>query len=147
MNTPYEMIINYLIEFPEEFKIKPIVNGDWIDLRAARDISLNAGDFIFIPLGFSAQLPKGYEAHVAPRSSTFKNFGIIQVNGVGVIDESYCGPNDQWMMPVIAMRDTVINFGDRICQFRLMRKMDYPAIVEQELKNENRGGFGSTGVK
>ena len=120
--------------------------SDWIDLRAAEDITLKAGEFKLIPLGVAMELPKGYEAHVVPRSSTFKNFGIIQTNHQGVIDCSYCGDNDQWFMPVYAVRDTQIHVNDRICQFRIMENQ--PKIVFDEvahLKNEDRGGVGSTG--
>ena len=88
--------------------------SDWIDLRAAEDIEMNAGEFKLIPLGIAMQLPKGYEAHVVPRSSTFKNFGIIQTNHCGIIDETYCGPNDWWFMPAYALRDTKIAKNDRI---------------------------------
>ena len=94
--------------------------SDWIDLRAAEDVSLKKGEFALIPLGIAMELPQGYEAHVVPRSSTFKNFGVIQTNHMGVIDESYCGDNDQWFMPVLAIRDTEIHVNDRICQFRIM---------------------------
>ena len=89
--------------------------SDWIDLRAAEDVDLKQGEFKLIPLGVAMQLPKGYEAHIVPRSSTFKNFGIIQTNHRGVVDCSYCGDNDQWFMPVLAVRDTHISFNDRIC--------------------------------
>ena len=94
--------------------------SDWIDLRAAEEIAMQAGEFRLIPLGIAMQLPEGYEAHVVPRSSTFKNFGIIQTNSMGVIDETYCGDNDQWFFPAYAVRDTVIHINDRICQFRIM---------------------------
>lgn len=120
--------------------------SDWIDLRAAEDIDLKQGEFKLIPLGVAMQLPKGYEAHIVPRSSTFKNFGIIQTNHQGVVDCSYCGDNDQWFMPVLAMRDTHISLGDRICQFRIMENQ--PKIVFDEvasLDGVDRGGFGSTG--
>ena len=120
--------------------------SDWIDLRSAEDITLKQGEFKLIPLGIGMQLPQGYEAHVVPRSSTFKNFGIIQTNHCGVIDESYCGDNDQWFMPVLAMRDTEIHVNDRVCQFRIMEHQ--PAIEFEEaehLEREDRGGFGSTG--
>jgi len=120
--------------------------SDWIDLRAAKDIELKAGDYALIPLGVAIKLPHGYEAHVVPRSSTFKNFGIIQTNSMGVIDESYCGNNDQWYMPVYAIRDTNIRINDRICQFRIMEHQ--PTVVFDEvskLENSDRGGFGSTG--
>jgi len=127
-------------------KIEKIKQGDWIDLRSAETVTLKQGDFKLISLGISIQLPDGYEAHVAPRSSTFKKWGIIQTNSFGVIDESYAGNNDVWMMPVIAMRDTTINENDRICQFRIVKKMPMVKIIEVDnLENEDRGGFGSTG--
>ena len=127
-------------------KIKKTEKGDWIDLRAAETVELKKGDFKLISLGVSIKLPKGYEAHIAPRSSTFKNYGILQVNSVGVVDESYCGENDIWKMPVFATRDTVINENERICQFRIMQKMPEIEIVETDiLEGEDRGGFGSTG--
>ena len=120
--------------------------SDWIDLRAAEDVTLQQGEFKLIPLGVGMELPKGYEAHVVPRSSTFKNFGIIQTNHQGVIDSSYCGDNDQWFMPVYALRDTQIHINDRICQFRIMENQ--PKIVFDEvahLEHEDRGGHGGTG--
>ena len=83
--------------------------SDWIDRRAAESVDLKKGEFKLIPLGVAMELPKGYEAHIVPRSSTFKNFGIIQTNHQGVIDSSYCGDNDEWKMPVYAMRDTHID--------------------------------------
>ena len=120
--------------------------SDWIDLRAAEDVELKKGEFRLIPLGVGMELPKGYEAHVVPRSSTYKNFGIIQTNHQGVIDCSYCGDNDQWFMPVYALRDTRIHVNDRICQFRIMENQ--PQIVFEEVERlggEDRGGHGSTG--
>lgn len=120
--------------------------SDWIDLRAAEDVSLKKGEFALIPLGIAMELPQGYEAHVVPRSSTFKNFGVIQTNHMGVIDGSYCGDNDMWRMPVLAVRDTQIHVNDRICQFRIMKNQ--PAINFDEverLEETDRGGFGSTG--
>ena len=93
--------------------------SDWIDLRAAEEVELKAGEFQLIPLGIAMELPAGYEAHVVPRSSTFKNYGVIQTNSMGVIDETYCGDNDQWFFPAYALRDTVIHANDRICQFRI----------------------------
>ena len=120
--------------------------SDWIDLRAADDLCLKKGDFALVPLGIAMELPQGYEAHVVPRSSTFKNFGVIQTNHMGVIDESYCGDNDQWFMPVLAVRDTEIHVNDRICQFRIIEHQ--PTISFEEcdrLDGSDRGGFGSTG--
>ena len=122
--------------------------SDWIDLRAAEDVSLKKGEFALIPLGIAMELPQGYEAHVVPRSSTFKNFGVIQTNHMGVIDGSYCGDNDMWRMPVLAVRDTQIHVNDRICQFRIMKNQ--PEINFDEVKHleeTDRGGFGSTGKR
>lgn len=129
-------------------KIIKIDKGDWIDLRSAETVELKAGEFKLIPLGIAMQLPKGYEAHMVPRSSTFKNFGIIQTNHQAVIDETYCGDNDQWFYPAYALRDTVIKVNDRICQFRIMEKQPSINFVEVELlSNEDRGGLGSTGTR
>ena len=122
--------------------------SDWIDLRASEDVVLKKGEFKLIPLGIAMELPKGYEAHVVPRSSTFKNFGLIMTNSVGIIDNSYCGDDDMWHFPVIAMRDIEIHKNDRICQFRIMRNQ--PEIVFHEVKKlegNDRGGFGSTGKR
>ena len=120
--------------------------SDWIDLRAAEEITMKQGEFRLIPLGIAMELPKGYEAHVIPRSSTFKNYGILQVNSMGLIDESYCGDNDQWFFPALAMRDTVIHVNDRICQFRIMEHQPELVFMETEhLEGQDRGGFGSTG--
>lgn len=128
-------------------KIKEIAVGDWIDLRAAETVAMNTGDFRLISLGVSMKLPKGYEAHVVPRSSTFKKWGILQTNSMGIIDNSYSGTNDIWCFPALAMRDTVINKNDRICQFRIMKRQ--PTIEFEEvdtLDSVDRGGFGSTGA-
>lgn len=128
-------------------KVSSIKQGDWIDLRSAENIKLNGGDSAIISLGVSMKLPDGYEAHVAPRSSTFKNWGIIQTNGTGIIDNSYCGENDIWKMPVFALRDSEIRAGDRICQFRIVKKMEPVEFVEVEhMDAADRGGFGSTGT-
>lgn len=122
--------------------------SDWIDLRSAVDITLKKGEFALIPLGIGIRLPKGYEAHIVPRSSTFKKFGLLQTNSQGVIDETYCGDGDQWMMPVLAIRDTTIHINDRICQFRIMEHQ--PALTFRQVEHldtVSRGGFGSTGVQ
>lgn len=122
--------------------------SDWIDLRAAETVELKAGEFKLIPLGVAMALPKGYEAHIVPRSSTFKNFGVIQTNHCGIIDESYCGPNDQWLFPAYAVRDTVINVNDRICQFRIMEHQPKIKFVSNNLEdNIDRNGIGSTGIQ
>lgn len=121
--------------------------SDWIDLRAAETVEMKAGEFKLIPLGIAMQLPQGYEAHVVPRSSTFKSFGIIQTNSQGVIDESYSGPNDQWFFPAYALKDTIINTNDRICQFRIVEHQPKIEFCESDLKdNLDRGGHGSTGI-
>lgn len=120
--------------------------SDWIDLRCAEDITLKKGEFRLIPLGVAMALPKGYEAHIVPRSSTYKNFGIIQTNHMGVVDESYSGNGDQWYMPAYALRDTEIKANDRICQFRIMEHQPPISFEEcDDLGNEDRGGIGSTG--
>lgn len=120
--------------------------SDWIDLRAAEDVVMKKGEFKLIPLGIGIRLPQGYEAHVVPRSSTFKNFGLIQTNHQGVIDCSYCGDNDQWFVPMMAMRDTEVHVNDRICQFRIMENQPKLIFNEVEhLDDKDRGGFGSTG--
>ena len=127
-----------------------IDQGDWIDLRAAEDTWMMPGDFKLISLGVSMQLPKGYEAHVVPRSSTFKNWGVLQTNHMGVIDESYCGDKDIWKFPAFATRPCLIEKNSRICQFRLVKKMDKDDLTlttVEELTGEARGGFGSSGVK
>ena len=120
--------------------------SDWIDLRAAEEVELKAREFKLISLGVSMELPKGYEAHIVPRSSTFKNFGIIQTNHQAVIDESYNGDNDIWKYPVYALRDTIIHKNDRICQFRIMEHQPTIDFEEVEhLEGKERGGFGSSG--
>ena len=129
-------------------KVAAIQNGDWIDLRAAETVEMKAGEFRLISLGISMKLPEGYEANIVPRSSTFKKWGVLRVNSMGVIDNSYCGENDIWMFPALAIRNTTINEGDRICQFRIVKKMDDIEFIEVEhMEDEDRGGFGSTGVR
>ena len=126
--------------------LEKIDKGDWIDLRAAADITLKKGEYALIPLGVGMILPKGYEAHVAPRSSTYKHFKIILANSMGIIDNCYCGDNDQWHFPAIALEDTVIHKNDRICQFRIVEKQ--PPIEFETVKklgDVDRGGLGSTG--
>lgn len=134
--------------FSDEIERLRYIGGksDWIDLRAAERVELKAGDFRLIRLGVAMELPRGYEAHVVPRSSTFKTWGLLQTNSMGVIDGSYCGDNDEWRVPVYATRDTVVEVGDRICQFRIMKNQ--PEITFEEvahLGGEDRGGFGTTG--
>jgi dUTP pyrophosphatase len=140
-----------LIKYHNDKLIKPEnIEGksDWIDLRAAEDVVLKKGEFKIISLGVSMKLPDGYEAHLSPRSSTFKKWGIIQVNSVGVIDNSYSGDDDIWGLPVYATRDTEIHLNDRICQFRIMKKQDVLDLKETDhLSDNSRGGFGSTGVQ
>lgn len=134
--------------FTEKIEKLAYIDGksDWIDLRAAESVDLKKGEFKLIPLGIAMELPKGYEAHIVPRSSTFKNFGIIQTNHQGVVDSSYCGDNDQWFMPALAVRDTHIECNDRICQFRIMENQPKIFFEEVEvLAGKDRGGFGSTG--
>ena len=136
--------IKYFVD--DLIKIEKIAQGDWIDLRAAENVEMKAGEFRFLRLGVGMILPEGYEAHVAPRSSTYKNFGIIQTNSIGIIDHSYCGEEDEWKMSAYALRDTVIHKNDRICQFRIVEKQpDFELVTVEHLKEKSRGGFGSTG--
>lgn len=139
-----EIKIKYFNQCME--RIKKISKGDWIDLRSAESFDMKAGEFRLIPLGVAMELPQGYEAHMVPRSSTYKNFGIIQTNHMSVIDETYCGDNDQWFFPAYALRDTHIEMNDRICQFRIMEHQPPVSFVEvDELMGKDRGGLGSTG--
>jgi len=122
--------------------------SDWIDLRAAEDVVLKKGESALINLGISMKLPEGYEAIIAPRSSTFKNFGLIQTNSIGVVDETYCGNEDVYRYPVYAVRDTEIHVNDRICQFRIQKHQPEIEFEEVEsLDGPSRGGFGSTGIQ
>lgn len=131
--------------------IKPICtenNGDWIDLRAGKRVDLVPNNFYLIPLGVAMELPLGYEAIVAPRSSSYKKWGFIQTNSIGIIDESYCGDNDEWMLPIFATKAATIYQNDRICQFRIIRHQPAVKLVDCDtFGNADRGGFGSTGVK
>lgn len=128
--------------------IKPLSVGDWIDLRCAQDTELKAGEYKIIKLGVAMELPAGYEAIMAPRSSTFKHWGIISANSIGVIDNSYCGDGDEWGFLAYATRDTLIRKNERICQFRILKNQPKIEIVTVDtLDNEDRGGIGSTGTK
>ena len=141
-----QILIKYFDD--DMIPIAPNIKGDWIDLRSAEDVVLRPGDFRLIRLGVAMQLPIGYEAQVAPRSSTFKNFGVIQTNSPGVIDNSYCGDNDEWRFPAYAMRPTTIHKNDRICQFRIVEKQPNITFVNVDhLDNPDRGGLGSTGTR
>ena len=147
--------------FEEATKLKKIAKGNWIDVYANKDIFVKVNERAMIPLGFALELPRGWEAHLAPRSSTFKTWGIIQTNSVGVVDDTYIGDNDQWHMPVYCLegkgteiidgeeiKGTWIRKGDKIAQFRIMEVM--PEIEFDEVEsfgNSDRGGFGSTGSK
>ena len=147
--------------FEESTKLKKIAKGNWIDVYANKDVFVKVNERAMIPLGFALELPSGWEAHLAPRSSTFKTWGIIQTNSVGVVDDTYIGDNDQWHMPVYCLegkgtelidgeeiKGTWIRKGDKIAQFRIMEVM--PEIEFDEVEsfgNSDRGGFGSTGAK
>ena len=127
-------------------KIERFNVGDWIDLRAAEDITMKAGEFKLIPLGVAMELPEGYEALVAPRSSTFKKLGILMANSIGIVDESYKGDGDEWHFPAYAVKDTVIRKNERICQFRIIQHQPLIHLLEVDhLGNADRGGIGSTG--
>lgn len=136
--------------FSEDIDKLEYIGGksDWIDLRSSETVEFKTGEFKLIPLGVGMRLPQGYEAHVVPRSSTFKNYGLIQTNSCGVIDGSYCGDDDMWMVPMYATRDVVVHKNDRICQFRIMENQPKIEFLKVErLGDTNRGGFGTTGTK
>lgn len=138
-----EIKIKYLRDIE---KIKLIDVGNWIDLRSAENITMKAGEYKLIPLGVAMELPIGYEALVAPRSSTFRKYGVTLVNSIGIIDESYKGDGDEWNFLAYAVRDTVIPKNERICQFRIIEHQPRIELVEVDtLGNPNRGGIGSTG--
>lgn len=140
--------IDVMYHNPDLIPINLLEKGDWIDLRAAKEYKLFSGEFYLIDLGISIKLPEGYEAHIVPRSSSFKKWGIIQTNGIGIIDNSYCGEDDIWMMPVLATKWADIHVNDRVCQFRIVKKMPNNISINtvEHLDTENRGGFGSTGT-
>lgn len=148
VNTESEQTIRIKYIDKDILKLNYIDNkSDWIDLRSAEDVELKAGEFKVIELGVAMHLPDGYEAIIAPRSSTYKNFGIISANSIGIIDETYCGDNDEWKFPAIALRDTKIKKNDRICQFRIIEHQPKVKFdVVDVLGNEDRGGIGSTGI-
>lgn len=139
--------MNVYVKYVRDIEpIKHIKRGNWIDLRCAEDVSLKKGEFALIPLGVCMKLPAGYEALLVPRSSTFKHYGVIQTNSIGVIDESYCGDTDEWLLPVYATRDTFIPKNDRICQFRVFNhQVPLWFNTVETLDSDSRGGFGSTG--
>lgn len=150
-------ILKIKIRMHSDIEMPKIIDGgDWIDLRAAEDVFIPIGQFKMISLGVSMQLPEGYEAHVVPRSSTFNHFGILMTNSFSVIDNSYCGDDDIWQFPAYCVfgglmrngvKGTLIKKNDRICQFRIAKKMPevmFDTVVT--LGNADRGGFGSTGV-
>ena len=149
-----------------------IPKGDWVDLRAAETVKFEAPHYpprgrkaIFdskiVKLGVAMKLPKGYEAVVLPRSGLFKSHPVMVRNSQGVIDNSYSGNNDEWGLPLIALGDTTIDKGERVCQFRI--QLSQKATMWQKIKwlfsssvkiewvdtldGGDRGGFGSTGVK
>lgn len=144
-NIPKIKVRYHKEDCPDLIEMEKTDKGDFIDLRSAENISMKSGDFKLISLGISVQLPRGYHAEVVPRSSTYKNFGIIMSNSIGIIDESYCGDNDVWKFPAIALKDTEININDRICQFRIVKNRNIEIEVVDKLDNDDRGGIGSTG--
>lgn len=142
-----EIQIKYFSDKIERLKY---IDGksDWIDLRVAEDVTIKKGEMKLVPLGVAMALPEGYEAYVVSRSSTFKNFGILQSNAFGIVDETYRGDNDQWFFPAYATRDVELHVNDRICQFRIEKHQPSISFVEKEhLEGKDRGGFGSTGIQ
>ena len=146
--APKKKTLEILVKYHDKDlgKIEKIPVGDWIDLRSAERVDMDAGEYKLISLGISMKLPEGYEAHILPRSSTFKKWGVLMTNSMGIIDESFCGERDIWGFPALAMRPTTIFKGDRICQFRIMPKMPEVQFTEvDDMKDPDRGGLGSTG--
>lgn len=142
---PPEILIKY--HEPTAAPIEQAHSGEWFDMRSAYDVDLKPGEFAFIDLGVSIRIPSGYEAILAPRSSTFKNYGIIQTNSIGVIDETYSGENDVWKMPVYATREIHIPAGARIAQFRIQPNQGSPEVrIVEHMAGPDRGGLGSTGT-
>lgn len=143
---PLELKIKY--HDPELIHIEQNDNSSWIDLRCAENLELKAGEDKLISLGVSIKVPDNWEGQIVPRSSTFKNWGILQVNSKGIIESNYASNEDIWKMWVYAVRDTKINKNDRICQFRIAEKQPKLNIIEvDDMEYETRGGFGSTGVQ
>lgn len=142
------IFVKYFEEDGAKLDFNP--KGNWVDLYTGCDVYMNQGNFCLIPLGVAMQLPPHHEAIIAPRSSTFKRWGIIQTNSIGIIDETYCGENDEWKFPALATKDVYIPKGTRIAQFRVFASQDafeeIRLVEVQELKNKDRGGFGSTGA-
>lgn len=142
-----EIKIKYLREIPELKYVGGEQKSNWIDLYCGQDVRLVKGELRAIPLGVAMQLPEGYEAIVAPRSSTFKNYKILMANSIGIIDESYCGNRDEWLFPAYATEDTFIPARTRIAQFRIIEyqpTIDFNTV--DKLENAERGGYGSTGT-
>ena len=135
--------------FGDAEKLEKTAKGDFVDLRSSVTMDIKKGTFYLIPLGVAMKLPEGATGLIVPRSSTFQKFGIIQTNSIGIVDNSYCGDLDQWLYPVYATRDAKITRGDRICQFAIldfhMREMSFETVGH--LEDENRSGFGSTGIR
>ena len=131
---------------PEAHQLEQVDWGSWIDLYVYEDTTLKCGEQKYINLGLAMELPQGYEAIMSPRSYTFKNWGIIQTNSIGVIDSTYCGDNDIWMFPAYAFKDVTIPKDTRICQFKIQKEQ--PQIIfnsVESLQNEDRGGLGHSG--
>lgn len=138
-----EVLVMYHNKAMTEIEVNPF--GNFVDLRAAETVEFKKGDFKLVDLGVSMKLPMGYWGQLVVRSSVFKNYGLIQTNGFGVIDTTYCGEEDHWKLPLYATRDTVVNFNDRIAQFRVVRDQPFAILEVDKLNTEARGGFGSTG--
>ena len=127
-------------------KINP--KGNWIDLYAYEDTVLCKDDYGLLSLGVAMELPEGYEANIVPRSSTFKTWGILQTNHFGVVDNNFKGDGDIWHFPYYSTRNSIINQGDKIGQFRIQKIQPRINFIEVDsLGNNNRGGFGSTGER
>lgn len=134
------------IKYKNVQPLEKLTVGDWIDLTLAENLWIKKDEHKLVPLGVAMELPEGYEAWIAPRSSTFKKYGLIQTNTPGIVDNTFCGDNDWWFWSVYATRDVSIPKGTRVCQFRIMKKMENIDFVEVDiLGNKDRNGCGSTG--
>lgn len=143
-----ELIVKYVGDAYGDTGIMQNEGSDWIDLRANQDYHYAKGEEFLLDLGVCIKVPDGYEAHLAPRSSSFRKYHLIQTNGVGVVDGAYSGDEDVWKMPVYAMNNGRVFKGDRICQFRIIEKQPTLDIVTTDvMPTPSRGGFGSTGIK
>ena len=143
----YKDYVNQIVKIKYFDKTLPELecHGDWIDLYNKEEVSLKVSEHKLIDLNVAVKLPKGYEAHILPRSSTFKNYGLLIANSMGVVDNAYCGDNDEWKLSAIATKEITIPKGSRIAQFRIIPSQNVKLKTVENLGGIDRGGFGSSG--